>query len=230
MSNRERFVWSVGEPGVADKRESRGGFDSLASVPFIGEQPTLLSKTFSEDTKWEIPGICRQYTNEISFNKLRAWDVLEANRHDYRRGAEELRDWLADMFQIEPPRLEFRLTRNLDFLGEYDPDKNIIVVVRDAGRDREGDLNDLNTVAHEMWHAWQYHVVSSGGERSDIYSFNDRHYCPSEEDEKMYEGQIMEREAFYFGKTVERYFGNYLKEGQDVVTAFLRTFGKKKAA
>lgn len=222
MPNRESFS------RLPDNQNQVSGFAYLDEVPFAGNH-SKFAEAFGEDLKWQIPGVCRPYTNEVLFNKLRAWDVLEANRHDFRSGTRELRDWLADMFFIEPPALEFRPTMGSDTAGEFQPKDYKIVLYYDPRRNKTGNLWDLNTIAHEMWHARQCVLADYGNdERSDIYDYNFNCYFSPEDSEDMYGRQVIEREAFYFGDTVEKYFEDYLERGQDVVTAFQRTFKSER--
>lgn len=214
---------------LSDSQNQASGFASLSEVPFTGNR-SRLAETFGNNVKWQTPGVCRPYTNEVLFNKPRAWDVLESHRRDFRLGIKELRDWLADMFFIEPPELEFRPTRDSGAAGEFQPDNYKIILYYDPRRSKTGNLDDLNTIAHEMWHARQRILADYGNDaRSDVYNYNFNCYYSADDSEDIYGKQVIEHEAFYFGDTVEKYFENHLEKGQDVVTAFQRAFRSKNS-
>ena len=221
----------LSSPPGSSNQINNYGYDTLAAVPFAGnsrpEKPTI-SEILGKEKRIEFAAVCRPYTNEVLFNTVRAWDVLEAHKSNFKRGVTELRDWLAETFQIEPPELVFRPTGDTDSAGQFSGNEYKITFYYDARRSRRGDLDDLNTIAHEMWHALQLNKANYGDdERSELYDINFDCYFSSEDNEEFYGRQLIEDEAFYFGDKIERIFQSHLDQGQDIVTAFKRTFRKE---
>ena len=105
----------LSSPSGSSNQINNYGYDTLAAVPFAGnsrpEKPTI-SEILGKEKRIEFAAVCRPYTNEVLFNTVRAWDVLEAHKSNFKRGVTELRDWLAETFQIEPPELAFRRIRD----------------------------------------------------------------------------------------------------------------------
>lgn len=216
-----------------DRDSQDYSFDSLADeIPFAGnaysrKQPTI-GEILGKEKRREYASVCRPYTNKVEFDTIRAWDVLEAHRDNFKRGVIELRDWLADVFSIEPPELEFRPTKDERTAGQFSGNEYKITFYYNARRSRKGNLDDLNTIAHEMWHAHQLDLADYGNDnRSRIYDRNFNCYFPSEENDELYERQLIEEEAFYFGDKIELIFRGHLNRGQDIETMRKRTFRKE---
>ena len=218
--------------GQGQKNErGSSGFDSLKDVPFRGdieevpqdfedevEDPILIPKgyicnrtrrpLYAEALKQEGTGkaakACREVLNEIAGDKILMYDILSAYEKGYRDGNKVLVDKLSKIFGIDPPEIKYHRIRVHSIAGAYDPEDNSIHFYYRRNRSRRGTTDDMNTIAHETWHAYQEAVLrNKKGVRSDLYRINSNLYISSEDDFERYKKQIFEMEAFFFGDKLE---------------------------
>ena len=60
----------------------------------------------------------------------------------------------------------------------------------------------IDTIAHELWHAKQHEEIEEGGERAQVYREEFAHQIDPEKDYAGYRNQMIEQEAFVFGRSV----------------------------
>ena len=199
---------------------------------------SFYKEVFNQKEIGDIAKTCRPFLNEIEFNKPRAWDILEAYEHNYRKGNAVFVDYLSELFGIEPPEIVYRRARERGLAGAYYPDENKIYFYYRTNRDERGRGDDMNTIAHEMWHALQESVsIRKDSQRGELYRYNSNFYINYLDDDEGYHDQLMEKEAFYFGDSAERKLKAMFLQGQDaktriargkdVVTKFINTTGRR---
>ncbi|MBQ2672443.1 hypothetical protein IJH26_00260 [Candidatus Saccharibacteria bacterium] len=190
----------------------------------IRRELTKWEETFGDSVNsGEVAKASREFLNQIEDNKVMQWDIIEANRQNYREGSKKMAQYLAEILDIDMPVINYRISDGDGSFGSFNPEEYSITLYYDRKRSRKGSTNDLNTIAHEMWHAYQAILAIEGDtKRSQLYELNDRCYIAPEESVQGYAKQLMEAEAFRFGDGVERIFSASIKNGQDIVTKFLR--------
>lgn len=137
-----------------------------------------------------------------AIDKFRAstWDLLSPKE---REGAcKEFAMTIAEKLAIEnPPSIEFYESEPCDS-GAFDPDRNCIKINRNNFDDSQ---EIVNTVAHEIRHAYQYQMALNPESYIDLlYAYNFTYYITPYVDENGYvnfidyQDQLIEAEARAF--------------------------------
>ncbi|MBQ3320927.1 hypothetical protein IJG71_02230 [Candidatus Saccharibacteria bacterium] len=224
-------------------------FDSLKDVPFMGDKlkekeeldlsqipqeyiydrkrRPIWVEAMKQEGSGKVAKTCRPFLDKIMGDKILTWDILSQYDKNYRKGNKFLVDTLSEMFGIEPPKIKYHRIKGRSIAGAYDPRDNSIHFFYRMNREERGRTDDMNTIAHEMWHAYQEAILrQKKGVRSDLYRINSDLYISSEDDLEGYLKQIFEMEAFFFGDHLENSFRGARRHGQDVVTSFIRLRNK----
>lgn len=223
-------------PDRLDRLSTRRG--NYSQEALSQKRTSFYEEVFDQAGIGDIARTCRPFIDAIEFNKPKTWDILEAYERDYRKGNAIFVEQLSELFDIEPPKIIYRRAKRRGLAGAYSPDENKIYFYYRENRDRRGRPDDINTIAHEMWHAFQESVsIERDSQRGDLYRYNSNFYIDCSDDDEGYRTQLMEKEAFYFGDTMERKLRAMLwlgqdaqtriARGKDVVTKFINSIGKR---
>lgn len=148
---------------------------------------------------------------------------------DYESSFRNLTYLVADMLNIEPPRIAFKNISKEeewnDGAAVYIPETKIIGILHKEGRahQKTGEiLSAVECVAHEMWHAYQHNEIETHGKRAPLYQENFDNYTHAYRDSPpeellSYLEQPIEAEALVFGekfmiKFVEKLISSLTKE------------------
>lgn len=174
-------------------------------------------KAFWEKHKNEINNVINPILDKISQDDY----IYVVNAYDLSKnvGDQSLIEIVSNALSMTPP--SFNEDSSLGSVGGYVFGRNKILLNREKLKqnlqeediDLEGmPFHELETIAHETWHAYQEQVARKGGDRSDIYKDGIINYKESasfcENDGLGFYGQIIELEAEYFGYRIGKELRN----------------------
>ena len=185
-----------------------------------------VSNPFTVDTTPTSNEFTDGYTNEGNRNSLDSSEGEDLNQYSKETGSEQM-DAVLDNFQEDkwndlsleeqkqsmtgladyvadttgnknPPEIVFRNDMNDGEYGGYNPDTNTLEI-------NENMLDDsaeaADTVAHEMWHAYQQQCASDpASEKGREYQEGFDNYISPEYDFEGYQNQMVEAEAREFAQ------------------------------
>lgn len=122
-------------------------------------------------------------------------------------------DYLSGLLNLnEKPQVTFCQYDPDGPLGTFSNDSNEVIVYYSDPPKEYVDSETINTVAHEMWHAYQYqvcedsHVSQKNFKMAEQYNINYEHYIDGGLDYEGYYNQLVEVEARYFGEKFSNMF------------------------
>ena len=126
---------------------------------------------------------------------------------DVDSGLEQAMEYFVNVFGIKDElNLEIYDATKGDPYGRYYHDDDTIAIYLHPGSS-VGD--NLNTVAHEVYHAYQRRCVDPDSNRGREYAFNQKYYYDSDIDIEAYSKQRLEQEAFLLGNCVQTFYWAY---------------------
>lgn len=135
---------------------------------------------------------------------------------------QKLVDFLAVKFGIGDDIPQVRITLHLDrdCLGLYYERENRIEI----SMGHKTSIAELvSTIAHETWHAHQYH-----NRENEAYEYNNSHYVDFKMNWDLFKKQLIEREAFEVGEQVSNLIRkNYLASHPEEIPRMAKAYKKK---
>lgn len=194
----------------------------------------------------EIEKTCSRYVEQIDKNT--AWDIMDTFKdRGYRKGCQYLARRLSRLLDIEdPPKVKHVLnSKETNNDAVYSSKKNIIYVYHKGDADsidrRKPRYSDIDLIAHEMWHAYQFDRLKRGKDRGEAYKINADYYFDSKPDPDLendpnaiasandkYYDQLLEQEAYWFGHAVADKCRATKRSTPDIATEFHRYLRRRK--
>ena len=178
---------------------------------------------FDDRYSGDISPQCRSVLE--SFDKADFFDLLDAYRVDLRFGNRRLIGFLTKMLGLkERPTIIYK-EKTGDLEGEFliGKDKKPYIFFYYQPENHKPNYEECVTViAHEMWHAYQEERRHDGDARGDLYDANYRHYIDSDDDEKGYFSQLIEKEANWLGYGLRNKMREATSKEEDFVTKVKR--------
>ena len=142
--------------------------------------------------------------------------VLSAASDDERRGiVETLVEEISSTLHIAPPAVAFRLTE-AGVAGSYSCERHCLTISLVELRRRPMDVDDaaelLDTVVHELYHAFQHQATQDPArcgvspKQAEEWLDNFYHYTSASQDLQEYYAQPVERTAWAFAHSIVREF------------------------
>jgi len=130
------------------------------------------------------------------------WEGLDLDQK--QEAVRELSDWLLTKLELtDAPQVEFYNggSDNGEY-GYYSSDDNKLFINSEMlGSNSEA----ADTVAHELWHAYQHQCAENPGRAKDYqYQYGFEHYIFSDVDFEGYQDQLVEAEARAFAEQLKR--------------------------
>lgn len=141
-------------------------------------------------------------------DKMRREDLdycLNTYREDFEAGNQALAAYISQTLGLKT--LISVKTKEVDSSdqvksdGQYWNHGKEITIFRVKG-EKPSLRGTIDTIAHELWHAKQHEEVEEGGKRGTLYREEFTHPVDPREDYEGYRGQMIEQEAFVFGRSV----------------------------
>ena len=132
--------------------------------------------------------------------------------NDYRVGYQETVSLLANILDIEEPRVDIHIIPEkkrkkypIARCGDEGGTIRIFHVKNDSYHGTGKIIDPIRKIAHEMWHVYQYNEIRKGGPKSAVYQDNlsDYYRIGQEvtlEEQTTYFRQPIEEEAIVFGE------------------------------
>ena len=143
--------------------------------------------------------------------------IFNPTEEDYKARDSKIADVLAKALGLSKQIIAYQdKPSNKTCNGEYyDDDRNGIIVVYDrfrslapdkkTGKREYNNLEMANTIAHEIWHAFQHREMKNpDSKRGQLYRINRDNYRESKYGDEEYTMQLLELEAKTFGNVFEK--------------------------
>ncbi len=169
----------------------------------LSGQEDKLGFDFWEKNKEEIKDVVRPFVEKF---KNSDHDKIISRFYEYEDfipAGNALYSSLSEVLDIDP-ELEYETSFEEKPKSSYNPFNNSIVIRTGISDSRLGKkelaYKIFGSIAHEMFHAYQYKVSNSDMERSELYSYEFDNYksrethCATD-----YANQFVEMEAMFFG-------------------------------
>lgn len=137
------------------------------------------------------------------------WESLTIDEQKEKISA--LANYITETLELDnPPNIEFYFTQDSGDFGGYSPSNNTLSIneyTLSSGNVCEGvraNYEAADTVAHELWHAYQHQGAENPSNIRDIqYRAGFDNYVSPSEDFGMYQSQLVESEARAFAAQVK---------------------------
>ena len=178
----------------------------------------------------------RLFTNKV-LDDMRQ-NTLSFSYENLKEFNNEIIQYLSKILELdEPPQIQYKnVAKDSIERGSYNHYQNEIEFCYEEGRDDIVTEEDIDTIAHEMWHAHQHSVADSNQENAlnaELYKKNFDDYVKAEEDYDGYRSQLVEDEArtfaFFFTAIIKEDIKSKKAKQEGPIRRFLsRVFGSNK--
>lgn len=163
------------------------------------ERPDIFFNPNPEDMLSRIRPFIRRIIEDLKQG------TLLLPRENYRDCNKSVVTYLSEVFELnECPSIYYaEAPAGYNTLGSYNRNYNRVTFYCVEGRADVATMDDIDTIAHEMWHAHQYSVADEEDQDApsvELYKKNFRDYIRSEEYYDGYRRQLVEQEAEQFAQ------------------------------
>ena len=164
---------------------------------YIASNPNIFANPSEKDMQSNM----KPFLKRLNTGSLH--DIMREHGGNYKAFNGEVVQYLSSVLGLKnPPDIMYEAKRD-NSMGEYSPASNTITLYCEGDRLDVATLGDIDTVAHEMWHAYQHQATSNEGGtdlKSEMYKKNFEAYVTPEEDYHGYRTQLVEAEARMFAQ------------------------------
>lgn len=143
----------------------------------------------------------KPFLKRVNMATLR--EIMKEHGNDFEVCCGEMVRYLSLILELkELPDIIYEPEADDGTLGSYSRFSNTITIHHAENGNKNMTLNDINTIAHEMWHAYQHQVADEEDEglSPELYRKNFQDYVTAEEDYHGYRIQLVETEARMFAE------------------------------